>query len=59
MTDFSNEEKQEKRLAELRKKEEEDIVRILAARYDLNFIDLKPIPINTDALRLIPEENAR
>ncbi len=59
MTDFDNEEKQEKRLEELRKKEEEDVVRILATRYGLNFVDLKPIPINTDALRLIPEENAR
>jgi type IV pilus assembly protein PilB len=59
MTDFLNEEKQEKRLQELRKKEEEDVIRILATRYGLNFIDLKPIPINTDALRLIPEELAR
>jgi type IV pilus assembly protein PilB len=59
MVDFSNEEKQKDRLAELRKKEEEDVVRILATRYGLNFIDLKPIPINTDALRLIPEDLAR
>lgn len=59
MTDFDNEDKQEKRLEELRKKEEEDVVRILATKYGLNFVDLKPIPINTDALRLIPEELAR
>jgi type IV pilus assembly protein PilB len=59
MTDFDNEEKQEKRLEELRKKEEEDVIRILATKYGLNFIDLKPIPINTDALRLIPEELSR
>jgi type IV pilus assembly protein PilB len=59
MSDFSNEDKQEKRLEELRKKEEEDVIRILAVKYGLNFIDLKPIPINTDALRLIPEELAR
>lgn len=59
MTDFANEEKQEKRLEELRKKEEEDVIRILATRYGLNFIDLKPIPINTDALRLVPETLAR
>ncbi len=59
MSDFSNDEKQEKRLEELRRKEEEDVVRILATRYGLNFIDLKPIPINTDALRLIPEDLAR
>jgi len=59
MTDFSNEEKQKGRLEELRKKEEEDVIRILATRYGLNFIDLKPVPINTEALRLIPEEIAR
>ena len=59
MPDFANEEKQEKRLLELRKKEEEDVVRILATRYGLNFIDLKPISINTDGLKLIPEDIAR
>jgi type IV pilus assembly protein PilB len=59
MTDFDNEEKQKLRLEEFRKKEEEDVVRILATRYGLSFIDLKPIPINTDALRLIPEDLAR
>lgn len=59
MSDFPNEEKEEKRREELRKKEEEDVIRILATRYGLNFIDLKPIPINTDALRLIPEDLAR
>jgi type IV pilus assembly protein PilB len=59
MSDFTNEEKQEKRLEELRKREEEDVVRILATKYGLNFIDLKPVPINTDALRLIPEDLAR
>lgn len=59
MADFDNELKQEKRLEELRKKEEEDVIRILATKYGLNFIDLKPIPINTDALRLIPEDLAR
>jgi len=59
MPTFDNEEKRDIRLEELRKKEEEDVVRILAVRYGLNFIDLKPLPINTDALRLIPEDLAR
>jgi type IV pilus assembly protein PilB len=59
MSDFANEEKQAKRLEELYKKEEEDVIRILATRYGLNFIDLKPVPINTDALRLISEDLAR
>jgi type IV pilus assembly protein PilB len=59
MTDFTNEKKQEGRLAELRKKEEEDVIRILATRYGINFIDLRPISINSDGLRLIPEDLAR
>ncbi len=59
MTTFDNEDKQEKRLEELYKKEEEELVRVLATKYGLNFIDLKPIPINTEALKLIPEEIAR
>jgi type IV pilus assembly protein PilB len=59
MSQFPDEEKQEERLAELRKKEEEEVVRILATRYGLDFIDLKQISINTDALRLIPEALAR
>lgn len=59
MTTFDNEEKRDKRLEELYKKEEEELVRVLATKYGLNFIDLKPIPINTEALRLITEDLAR
>jgi len=59
MTDFANEEKQERRLEELRKKEEEDVVRILSTRYGLNFIDLRSIPINADALKIVNEDVAR
>jgi type IV pilus assembly protein PilB len=59
MSNFADEEKQKIRLEDLRKKEEEDVIRILATRYNLNYIDLGPININTDALRLIPEELAR
>jgi type II secretory ATPase GspE/PulE/Tfp pilus assembly ATPase PilB-like protein len=58
MSTFTDEDKQTKRLEELHRKEEEEVVRVLAARYGLNFIDLKSIPINADALRLIPEELA-
>src|SRR3990172_12145899 len=59
MTDFADEEKQDRRLEELRKKEEEDVVRILATKYGLDFIDLKQIPINTDALKIVNEDIAR
>ena len=58
MVDF-DEEKQKKRLEEMRKIEEEDVIRILANRYDLNYLDLSPVPIDSDALRIIGEEEAR
>lgn len=59
MADFANEEKRDKRLEELRKKEEEDVVRILATRYGLNYIDLKLLPINAEALKIVNEDVAR
>lgn len=58
MTDF-NEDKQNSRLDEIRKKEEEDVAQILAHRHNLTYINLYPVPINTDALRLIEEADAR
>ena len=54
-----DEDKQNKRVSEMRKIEEEDVARILANRYGLNYIDLGPIPINSDGLKLVSEENAR
>jgi type IV pilus assembly protein PilB len=46
-------------LNEFRKKEEEDLAEILASKYALPYINLSGIPIETDALRLVPEEEAR
>ncbi|HZS43218.1 MAG TPA: GspE/PulE family protein [Candidatus Paceibacterota bacterium] len=54
-----NEEKQKARLADLKKSEEEKLAEILSGKYGLQYIDLSRITINTDALRLIPEEAAR
>src|SRR3989344_5289534 len=54
-----NEEKQEKKIEELRKKEEEELASILSQKYGLAYADLSRISINTDALRLIPEDRAR
>ena len=59
MADFANEEKQGKRLEELYKKEEEDVVRILATKYGLDFVDLRQLPINADALKIVNEDVAR
>ena len=58
MVDF-DESKQNKRLEEMRKNEEEDVSRILAGRYGYNYLDLSSLPINSDALRIINEEEAR
>lgn len=58
MVDF-DEVKQNKRLEEMRKNEEEDVSRILAGRYGFNYLDLSALPINSDALRIINEEEAR
>jgi len=58
MVDF-DETKQDKRLEELRKNEEEDVIKILASRYGYNYLNLGTIAINSDALRIINEEEAR
>ncbi|MEK9181970.1 MAG: GspE/PulE family protein [Patescibacteria group bacterium] len=54
-----NEDKQNAKLEEFRKKEEEDLAELLSGRYGIPYINLATVPINTDALRLIPEAVAR
>lgn len=54
-----NEEEQEKKLEELRQKEEEELARILSKKHKVRYADLSRTAINADALRLIPEEEAR
>jgi len=54
-----DETKSEKRMEEMRKNEEEDVVKILAARYGYNYLDLGPIRVNSDALRIVNEDEAR
>src|SRR3989338_3397926 len=46
-------------LSELRKKEEEDLARVLATRHGIPYLDLSRITIDLDALKLIPENDAR
>ncbi|MGB8815867.1 MAG: GspE/PulE family protein [Minisyncoccia bacterium] len=58
MVDFDDK-KQQGRIDDLKKKEEEDVAKILAGRYGVGYLDLTPIPINTDALRIVPEELAK
>jgi len=59
MTVQFDEEKQDRRLGELKEREEEDLARIVADRYGLEYVDLSPVPVDMDALRLIPEAAAR
>ncbi|MBM2817445.1 MAG: pilB1 [Parcubacteria group bacterium] len=54
-----NEDKQDAKLEEFRKKEEEDLAELLSGRYGIPYINLATVPINTDALSLIPEAVAR
>ncbi len=54
-----DEDKQKRKFSDLLKKEEEDVVQLLAAKYGVEYIDLSAIPVSLDALRLIEEKNAR
>ena len=51
--------KEEAELAAIREREEEDVARILSEKYGLTYTDLALKAINTDALRVVPEEKAR
>lgn len=59
MSDF-DEEKQNKQLDDLHKQEEEQLVASLAeSKYSLPYIDLYRLGIDNEALRAIPEKDAR
>lgn len=51
--------KEEAELAAIREREEEDVARILSEKYGLRYTDLALKAINVDALRIVPEEEAR
>lgn len=53
------EEKIERKLQLLRRKEEEDSVEMLSQKYGIPYADLSKFPVEIDALKLIPEEGAR
>ncbi len=55
-----DEDNQQKRLASLRKAEEEELVEMLAtSRYGVSYVNLTSQPIDNDALRLFEEKDAR
>lgn len=53
-----NEEKQLHRVEDLKKREEEELAKILAPKYGVGYLDLTVQPINIDALRILKEEEA-
>jgi len=59
MTIHFDDEKQNQRLKELHEKEEEQLAQMLSTKYGINYTDLSKASIDTDALRLIPEDEAR
>jgi len=54
-----NDEEEKKRLDLMRRKEAEELAQILSQKYNVPYVDLSLVAINTDALRLIPEAEAR
>lgn len=56
---MTNDDNQTQRLAELHKQEAEDLANILSDKYKIPYIDLTGVSINTDALGLVPEKDAR
>jgi type IV pilus assembly protein PilB len=59
MTIQFDEDKQNRKLNELLRKEEEELVQMLSAKYGVEYVNLLGTGINTDALRLITEDTAR
>ena len=59
MTIKFEEEKQKKELESLRRTEEEESVKLVSSKYGVPYIDLASIPINTDALKIISEDESR
>ena len=54
-----NDAEEEKRIDFLRKREEEELAQALAGKYGVEYVDLSLVAINTDALRLISDAEAR
>lgn len=53
-----DEDKSKRKINELLKKEEEEVVQQLAQKLGIEYVDLSVIPVNTDALRLVDEHKA-
>lgn len=56
---FADEELRDERLAQLHRREEEELAKILSEKYSIPYADLGKLTIDTDGLRILPEEVAR
>ncbi len=54
-----DEDKQKRKIGDLLRREEEELVQLLSAKYGVDYVDLTIVSINTDALRLIDEKTAK
>ncbi len=54
-----DDDKRSKLIEDLYRREDEDVAKIMAERYKLPYADLSLVSIDTDGLRLVPEEAAR
>lgn len=54
-----NEEKQDKKIKELKDKGEENLAQVLSAKYSMPYADLSVSTINPEALRAVEEKDAR
>ncbi|MGH7175094.1 MAG: GspE/PulE family protein [Minisyncoccia bacterium] len=59
MADQFDTARQDAQLAAAREREEEDVAKILSGKYGIAYADLSLTAIDTEALRLIPEEKAK
>jgi type IV pilus assembly protein PilB len=59
VTQFPTDKKQDERLGELRRREEEQLAEVLSQKYGVEYADLTSKSIDTDALRLVSEAQAR
>jgi type IV pilus assembly protein PilB len=54
-----DEDKQQKKIQDLEKDEQEELAQIVASRFGLPYINFANTPVNSDALRLVEESKAR
>lgn len=59
MTIKFDEDKQNQKMLDLLHREEEDLVQLLSAKYNVEYVNMQTVGVSTDALRLIDEKTAR